>query len=220
MAQAKPYRGLPMEGAVARWYARNTARDARRFREGAEAVAARAAPGARVLEVAPGPGYLAIELARRGYRVTGLDVSRSFVRIARENAARAGVAVDFEEGDAAHLPFPDASFDHVVCMAAFKNFADPVGALDEMHRVLRPGGEACIHDLRKDASLSAIEDEVRAMGLSSVNAALTRWTFRFLLLRSAHPRDALERMASASRFGVCEIRERGIGLEMRLPRCA
>ena len=42
-----------------------------------------------MLEVVPGPGYLALELARAGFRVTGLDISRSFVRIARENAARA-----------------------------------------------------------------------------------------------------------------------------------
>lgn len=219
-AGAKAYRGMAMEGAIARWYARNTARDAGRFEEAARGVAARAAPGARVLELAPGPGYLAVALARRGYDVTGLDVSRSFVEIARENAARAGVAARFEHGDAAHLPFEDASFDFVVCTAAFKNFTDPLGALDEVHRVLRPGGGASIQDLRKDAPLEAIRDEVRRMGLSRLNAAITLWTFRLVLLRNAYPRDALERLVARSRFGTGEVVEQGIGFDLRLARRA
>ncbi len=216
--QAKAYRGIAMEGLIARWYANNTARDARRFRDVSRAVAARVAPGGRVLEVAPGPGFLAIELAKMGYEVTGLDISRSFVRIARDNAARAGVAIELEQGDAAHMPFPDASFDFAVCMAAFKNFTDPVGALDELHRVLRPGAQASIYDLRKDASLAAIGDHVRGMNLSRLNAALTRWTFRFMLLKSAYSRQDLERVVSRSRFGTGEIRDEGIGFELRLAR--
>jgi ubiquinone/menaquinone biosynthesis C-methylase UbiE len=218
--QAKAYKGIAMEGVIARWYAANTARDTRRFQGVAQAVPARVAAGASVLEVAPGPGYLAIELSKQGYRVTGLDVSRSFVQIARDNAAREGVAIAFEHGDAARMPFPEASFDFVVCMAAFKNFTDPAGALDEIHRVLRPGASASIYDLRKDASLAAIDDEVRGMNLSRLNAALTRWTFRLMLLRNAYTREELERMAARSRFGSCEIGDEGIGFELRLVKRA
>src|SRR5579871_3701365 len=149
-ATSKPYRGMAMEGLIASWYARNTAKDTRGYRTCAEAVTAGLPAGGRVLEVAPGPGYMAIEIARLGdYRVTGLDISHSFVRIAGDNAQRAGVAIDFRWGDAAHMPFEDASFDVVVCRAAFKNFSDPRGAIDEMHRVLKPGGRASIFDLRK-----------------------------------------------------------------------
>src|SRR4030081_255104 len=133
----KPYRGAPMEGILATWYAKNTA--GADFKACASRIAAHLAPGAHVLEVAPGPGYLAVALARLGsYRITGLAISRSFVRMASEYAARAGVDVAFRQGDAAALPFPDAAFDFVVCRAAFKNFSDPVAALREMHRVLRP----------------------------------------------------------------------------------
>ena len=216
----KAYRGMAMEGFVAGWYARNTARDAGRFRDTARAVAERLPPGARILEVAPGPGYLAIELARRGYAVVGLDISRSFVEIATRNASGAGVAARFERGDAAHMPFPDASFDFAVCTAAFKNFSDPSGALDEIHRVLRPGGSASIIDLRKDASLAAIREAVRGMNLSRLNAAFTRWTFRFVLLRRAYTREAMEELATRSRFGGCEIVERGIGFDLRLSKGA
>ncbi|BDG05165.1 class I SAM-dependent methyltransferase [Anaeromyxobacter oryzae] len=218
--QAKAYRGVAMEGFIADWYARNTARDFRRFSETARAVAERAKPGGRVLEVAPGPGYLAIELARRGYEVVGLDISRSFVRIATRNAASAGVAAKFEHGDVAHMPFPDASFDFVVCTAAFKNFTDPVGALDEIHRVLRPGGGASIVDLRKDAPHAAIGEEVARMGLSPLNAALTRWTFRLLLLPRAYTRESIVELARRSRFGGCELGEEGIGFDLRLAKGA
>jgi ubiquinone/menaquinone biosynthesis C-methylase UbiE len=220
MAAAKAYKGLPMEGMIATWYARNTARDMRRFTDTARLVAEHVRPGGDVLEVAPGPGYLAIEVAKRGYAVTALDISRTFVRIARENAAKSGVSVDVRHGNSSAMPFPDASFDFVVCMAAFKNFTDPVGAINEMHRVLRPGGQASIFDLRKDASLQDIAAEVRGMQLSAVNALVTRFIFRHGLLRAAYTREQLERMAAQSRFGRCEIECSGIGLEVRLTKVA
>ena len=218
VAAQKAYKGLPMEGPVATWYARNTARDDRRFRDTARAVAERVPSGGRILEVAPGPGYLTIELARRGYSVTAIDISRSFVRIARKNAADAGVDVTVEQGNASALPLPDASFDYVVCMAAFKNFADPVGAMNEMHRVLKPGGRASIYDLRKDASAEDISSEVRGMHLSAWNTLLTRFIFRFGLLKAAYTREQLAQMAASSRFGRSEISVSGIGLEVLLTR--
>ena len=219
--RSKPYKGLGMEGAIATWYARNTRRDVRRYQEGARIVRERVAPGGRVLEVAPGPGYLSIEVAKSGpYQVTGLDVSRSFVRIARENAERAGVAVDFRHGDVAHMPFAEGAFDLVVCVAAFKNFADPLGALDEMYRVLRPGGEAVVQDLRKDVSLAEVDDEVRRMGLSRLNAALTRLTFRTVLLQRAYTRTSMEALVARSRFGSCSIAEAGVGFDCRMAKSA
>jgi ubiquinone/menaquinone biosynthesis C-methylase UbiE len=214
----KPYKGIPMEGPIAAWYARNTRHDTRRFRSVAQSVAERVPEGARVLEVAPGPGYLAIEIAKAGRLVAALDISKSFVRMTRENAARAGVTVDVRQGSASAMPFPDQSFDFVVCMAAFKNFTDPVGALNEMHRVLAPGGEASIYDLRKDALLGEIDAEVGRMGLSKWNAVLTRWIFRHWLLKKAYTRRDLERMVSASRFQSGQIEPDGIGFELRLKK--
>jgi ubiquinone/menaquinone biosynthesis C-methylase UbiE len=97
----KPYKGRGMEGATARWYASLTRNSLDRFRTLARRVAAEIPEGARVLEVAPGPGYFAIELAKLGrYAIVGLDISRTLVVIASQNAAQAGVAVDFRVGDA------------------------------------------------------------------------------------------------------------------------
>src|SRR3954452_3361417 len=102
----KGYKGLPLEGPLARWYAKVTQKDLGEFRRLAGSLAGRLGPGSAVLEVAPGPGYLAIELARLGpHRIAGLDISRSFVRMATENARQAGVSVDFHQGDAAAMPF-------------------------------------------------------------------------------------------------------------------
>lgn len=132
-----------MEGPIAKWYAKITRNDMEEFKALARRMSDGLAPGANVLEVAPGPGYFAIELAKLGnYAVTGLDISQTFVEIARKNARAAGVQVDFQRGDAASMPFADRSFHLVVCRAAFKNFTDPVGALQEMGRVLarREGG--------------------------------------------------------------------------------
>jgi len=215
---AKAYKGIGMEGANASRYARNTKGDARGYAKIARAVAERTPAGGRVLEVAPGPGYLAVQLAQLGLRVSAIDISRSFVRMARENARAAGVALDVSLGDAAHLPYPDAQFDFAVCRAAFKNFSDPVGALSELHRVLRPGGRASIYDLRKDAPRDAIDREVADMRLSRLNAALTRWTFRHMLLKRAYTDADLARMCADSRFGRGEIADDGIGFELRLTR--
>ncbi|MFL5732858.1 MAG: class I SAM-dependent methyltransferase [Chloroflexia bacterium] len=215
----KPYKGLPMEGFIASWYARNTRNDGRRFTSVAKAVASQVAPGGAILEVAPGPGYLAIQIAKLGdFKVSGLDISKSFVRIARENAQQAGVSIDFREGNAAQMPFPDETFDFVVCTAAFKNFTAPVGALNEIHRVLKPGGKASIFDLRKDASREAIDEEVRGMQMSRLNTFFTKFTFSTILLKNAYTNEALRRMVAQSRFGTGEIRPDGIGFELRLAK--
>jgi ubiquinone/menaquinone biosynthesis C-methylase UbiE len=216
LVQRKPYRGLAMEGPIARWYARNTARDRRRFTAIARDVLAQVPPGGRILEVAPGPGYLAVELARAGQRVTAIDVSESFVRMVRANAGQAGVAIDVRHGNASDLPFPDGAFDFVVCVAAFKNFTEPLRALEEMYRVIGGGGQASIHDLRSDASAADIDAEVRGMGLSAWNAFVTRWTFRHMLLKRAYGRADLDRMSATVGADRSEILVNGIGYELRL----
>jgi ubiquinone/menaquinone biosynthesis C-methylase UbiE len=178
-------------------------------------VAAELPCGSRVLEVAPGPGYFAVELARLGsYHVVGLDVSRSFVRIATGNARAAGVEVEFRQGNASSMPFESDSFDFIYCRAAFKNFAEPVEAINEMHRVLRPGGKAVISDLRKDAPHDEIDAAVGGMRLGRINSALTKWIFKHGLLQRAYLPEDFRRMAARTPFGSCEVRPDSIGMEV------
>ena len=213
----KPYRGLGMEGMLAKWYARNTANSMDDYRRAAAKLAQRLAPASRVLEVAPGPGYLAIALAKLGhYVVVGLDISDTFVRLAADNAKKAHVDVDFRRGDAAEMPFADGVFDAVVCRAAFKNFTEPLKSLDEMHRVLRAGGSALIVDLDKNATPAQIADAVVNMRLGPINGWITRMTFQHLLLKRAYRPEDMQAMAGQSRFNNCELHLEGIGFEAPL----
>jgi ubiquinone/menaquinone biosynthesis C-methylase UbiE len=209
----KGYKGLGMEGFLARWYAKNTGKNRQNYREAAETVAGRLPGSGSVLEVAPGPGYLAIELAQLGsYRIVGLDVSHTFVEIARRNAQEAGVAVTFEQGNASAMPFEPDSFDFVVCTAAFKNFSEPVRAIEEMHRVLRPGGTALIGDLRPDAPPEAIDAEIKKMKPGRLNAWVIKLTFKHMLLKRAHTREEFRQMVARTPFKTCDIQEKGIAL--------
>jgi ubiquinone/menaquinone biosynthesis C-methylase UbiE len=210
---SKGYRGMGMEGSVARWYAETTRKDLPEFARLARRLADELAPGGSVLEIAPGPGYLSVELARLGLQVTGIDISQTFVELARKNAAAAHVDAHFEHGDAAHLPFSSESFDFVVCRAAFKNFSDPAGALREMHRVLKPGGRGLIIDLRRDASMSDIAVYVEGLRLSPLSSIVTKLTFRLMLLRRAYSKEELEALLRGVPFARADVKTNAIGLE-------
>jgi ubiquinone/menaquinone biosynthesis C-methylase UbiE len=204
------FKGPEMEGLVARWYAR--------IRGTGSQVEAYRKQAAKVLEVAFGPGYLSIEMARSGrVQVSGLDISQSFVKIASENAREAGVSADFHQGDVAVMPFEADSFDLIVCQAAFKNFVYPGSALSEMHRVLRSGGTAVIQDMSSDAAHADIEHEVKGMELDWLSTFTTKATLEMLKRRAYSPRQ-FERLAAASPFAKCEISTEGIGLEVRLTK--
>lgn len=217
--QAKAYKGMGMEGGVARWYDKTTRRDLPEFKALARRVASTLPAGANVLEVAPGPGFFAIELAKIGkYEITGLDISKSFVEIAQRNARQEGVEVDFREGNASQMPFAESSFDFLLCRAAFKNFSDPVGALREMRRVLKPGGRALLIDLRKDVNKKALDNYIRGLKVGPLNAFLMKWTFRLMLIRRAYTKQQFDKLISQSGFNNSEVQETPIGFEITLTK--
>lgn len=96
--------------------------------------------GAQVLDVACGTGNVAIPLARRGARVTGVDIAPNLLAQARERAAAEGLQIWFDEGDAEQLPYPDATFDAVVTMFGAMFAPQPELVVAECARVLKPGG--------------------------------------------------------------------------------
>jgi ubiquinone/menaquinone biosynthesis C-methylase UbiE len=215
----KAQKGIGMEGALARWYAGNTRKSLGDFHALARRIAGEIAPGSHVLEIAPGPGYFAVELARLGdYNVTGLDISHTFVEIARRNAADAQANVDFRQGNASSMPFEDDEFDFLICRAAFKNFAEPVAALREMHRVLKPNGRGLIIDLRRDTPMSSIRQAVSQMGLGPVNRAITRFIFRFMLLKRAYTKAQFAALVAQTAFRDVVYREGLIDIEVELPK--
>lgn len=150
-----------------------------------------------------------------GIPASAINISQTFVQIASDNAQEAGVHVDFQRGDVQRMPFAHASFDLIVCQAAFKNFARPVTALNEMHRVLRPGGTAVIQDMSREASPAHIRREVDTMALPRRAALMTRWTLTVLRLRALSP-ERFRRLAAESAFRGGEVNAAGLGLQVRL----
>jgi ubiquinone/menaquinone biosynthesis C-methylase UbiE len=98
-----------------------------------------------VLEVAVGTG-LNLPFYPPGVALTGLDLSPAMLAVARDRAAELGRPVTLGEGNAEVLPFPDASFDTVVCTLGLCGIPDDRAAIAEMYRVLRPGGQALLLD--------------------------------------------------------------------------
>ena len=98
-----------------------------------------------VLEVAIGTGRN-LRYYPRDIRLTGIDLSEEMLAIARRRAAALGREVDLRQGDAQALPFPDATFDTVVCTFALCSIPDDRKAVAEMQRVLRPGGRLLLID--------------------------------------------------------------------------
>jgi len=219
LALRKPHADRGIEGLMARWYAANTAEMMKDYVELARRVSAQLLPGCSVLEVAPGPGYFSIELAKLGnFAITGLDISHSMVRIATRKAEEARVPARFMQGSASRMPFAAASFDFLLCRAAFKNFAQPIEALKEMHRVLKPGGRAVIIDLKRNASPEEISQGIDEMQLSWLNGLLTKMIFRTFLLRSAYTRTEFVQMASDAGVGLVQIEENYMGLEITISK--
>jgi ubiquinone/menaquinone biosynthesis C-methylase UbiE len=137
------YDGIP--GRLARPLYRRVAAD----------VAAAGLPdGAFVLDAGTGPGAVPLLIAqqRPALIVEGIDLSAAMIGTARRNAARAGVLGDrlsYQVADVAALPHPDASVDLVVSSLSLHHWADARAGLTEIRRVLRPGGQAWIYDVRR-----------------------------------------------------------------------
>jgi ubiquinone/menaquinone biosynthesis C-methylase UbiE len=100
--------------------------------------------GWRVLDVATGSGNAAIAAARAGASVVGLDYVPALLDRARERAAAEGFEIEFLEGDAESLPFPDGSFDAVTSVFGSMFAPDHEQAASELVRVVRPGGTIAV----------------------------------------------------------------------------
>jgi ubiquinone/menaquinone biosynthesis C-methylase UbiE len=105
-------------------------------------------PGERVLDVATGTGvaaFPAAEMVGPGGEVMATDLSQKMVGSVQAEAARRKVTnMRFERVDAEELSFPDGSFDAALCVLGMMYPADPQRAIDQMYRVLRPGGRAAV----------------------------------------------------------------------------
>jgi ubiquinone/menaquinone biosynthesis C-methylase UbiE len=110
-----------------------------------------------VLEVGPGPGYLGLEWLKNTSqtRLIGYDISEDMLAIAKRNAENYGLMdrAKYKKGNVREMPFEDGYFDAVFSNDSVHEWADPIDAMNEITRVLKPGGKYFISDLRRDMNL-------------------------------------------------------------------
>jgi SAM-dependent methyltransferase len=171
--------------------------------------AAGIAPGQSVLDVACGTGIVARVAADRiaGHgRVMGLDINEGMLAVAQ----RLGPDIDWQHGDAADLPFPDATFDVVLCQASLMFFPDRARALREMARVVTVGGTVAVQvwaSLESQPGYSAFIDvAARHAGPEAIDLLSSYWVLGDLELVAALFKAAgLEVTATRTRTGTARF---------------
>lgn len=213
MKNIRKHKDVGIYGLTAKWYDKNSRKSRMtQMQEYADEAASLVSKGANILEVAPGPGYLSIELAKKGFNVTGVEISPDFVNIEKYNANEANVSVDFKEGNASNLPCEDSVFDFIICSAAFKNFKDPVKALSEMYRVLKDGGTSLIIDMNYEATSEDINNELRQTGMRGFDKYFVKFAFKTFLKQGAYTKEDFESLIKETPFKNFNIKKEGISL--------
>jgi ubiquinone/menaquinone biosynthesis C-methylase UbiE len=147
--------------------------------------------GLAALDIGCGTGFLSLELAARGHRVTGIDFAPEMLALAKEKAVSAGASIRFEEADAENLPFATGSFDLVMTRHVLWTLPHPEAAIGEWIRVLRPGGRLAVID---GHSLVAPGDEQAYSARRSAEYAPISDRLPFLM---GKPREDIETLFRA-----------------------
>jgi SAM-dependent methyltransferase len=117
--------------------------------------------GKRLLEVGCGIGVDSIQLAGRGFDVTAVDLTENALAVAAQFAAHRGATVDFQLGNAERLDFADESFDAVYSFGVLHHTPDIRRSVQEVHRVLRPGGTAYVMLYHRDSLVNLVHRTLR-----------------------------------------------------------
>lgn len=170
------------------------------------------------LEIGPGPGYLGLEWLKRtqGTQLQGLEISEDMIALACKNAVEYGLSdrVKYYIGDAQQMPFKDGAFDAVFTNGSLHEWSNPVFILNEIARVVKPGGKYLISDLRRDMNpaikgflwLTVEPKEMRLGLISSLNASYTIAEIREMLLLT----KLQDWQVSQNPFGIVISRQKAI----------
>jgi ubiquinone/menaquinone biosynthesis C-methylase UbiE len=160
-------------------------------------------PGERVLDIACGTGIVARQAAPQvgaQGQVAAIDMNPAMLAVARALQAPSGAMINWQEGNAMTLPFPDGTFDVTLCQHGLQFFPDPVGAVREMRRVLAPGGRALVIVLQALAQHPVFE---ALMGSVARNLALP--ISAVMTPFALHDADELKAMFTAAEFTKVDI---------------
>lgn len=165
----KPFHpeGIPWPGTVLYNLASSTSLFQRQYEMAAADILSYCSEGG-LLDIGTGPGWLLVKIHEQSprMRLVGIDVSRAMVDKARKNMVVAGLsdAIEIREGNADRLPFADGSFDIVVSTGSIHHWKEPIAALNEVYRVLRPGAYALMYDVVSDTPASVLDNMAREHG--------------------------------------------------------
>ena len=159
--------------------------------------------GRAVLDVGCGAGVDLVRFAKGGATVTGVDLAPSAIQLAAANVAQQGLTAELRVADGEHLPFRDGSFDLVFAHGVVQYTANPRKLVQEVHRVLKPGGEAIFQVYNRHSWLNILS-KVMKVGLEHADApVLLKYTereFRRLLSGFRDVRIVGERFPVKSRL--------------------
>jgi SAM-dependent methyltransferase len=151
-------------------------------------------PGSQILDLCCGHGRIAIPLAQRGYRMTGLDLSEPFLERAKADAACAGVSIDWLRSDMREIPF-DAAFDAVIniftAFAYLESEEDDLQVLRQVRKALKPGGRFLLETNHREnvvrrflpAEITRWEDGTLVLNERSFSLLTSRYDGRWTLIR-------------------------------------
>lgn len=182
---------------------------------------AQAPAGGSVLDVATGTGDLAFEFQEAVGpvgRVVGLDFSKEMLVLARDKSHARNVEVEFREGDALNLPFREREFDVASIAFGIRNVDDPRRGLDEMARVVKPGGRVAVLEFGQPRGLMRLPYAVYShVLLPVVGGAMTgdRTAYQYLQETSAafpSGKEFEKLMRSTGRFEAIKTRKLSGGI--------
>jgi len=175
-----------------------------------------------LLDLGTGPGYLPIEILKKSsnIKIVGVDLSRRLIRMARENARRAGLSdhLDFQFGNSAKLRFDDGAFDMVLSTGMLHSLTQPVKVFKEIYRVLKKDGEAWIYD---PAKVAFYIDRKKWKASLTYRDHIFLWLFQTLkLLRPITPynRAQVLEMLKATDFEIISIEAQKDEIKVKLKK--
>jgi ubiquinone/menaquinone biosynthesis C-methylase UbiE len=178
------------------------------YKEVAESVISHTSEGL-VMDVGTGPGYLPIEIAKMAsrIRVVGIDSSKALVRIAKENAERAGVSdrVRFVKCDGNRLDFEEDSYDLVISTGSLHAWKNPVLVINECFRVLKPECEAWLLDPADVITPEA--QQFLGRGLTAVDSLALWWGSFTSKLTPPYSVTEIDEIIRRTKFGKGHIKE-------------